>query len=258
METIDISRRYGTSWNQTNTNTLFEWVNVAALNIQCHEYNIQRLRNIIRAQTILGLVFSTLSGTLSVGQFGVSENSTSSLAIRVLFMIFSFSIAIVTGGLKIYQIQEMLELSIKLKHDWISFSANIAGELKLPIPLRHDAVHIINSNKDAFLELMKVNVEIPRDIQARVAKELTRIDNENVVSRQNIISLPQLMVNICIEDIPKIEENTRNVRARNTESARAGKQLSVLPTSALETVHMIIEPPSAPPGAVSPRPEHPA
>jgi hypothetical protein len=79
------------------------------LNIQCHEYNIERLRDIIRKQTILGLVFSTLSGTLSVGQFGVSDNSTSALVMRVLFMIFSFSIAIVTGGLKIYQIQERLE-----------------------------------------------------------------------------------------------------------------------------------------------------
>jgi hypothetical protein len=258
MKSTDISRRFGTSWDPTNTNTIFEWVNIAALNIQCHEYNIQRLRAIIRKQTILGLVFSTLSGTLSVGQFGVSENSSSALAIRILFMVFSFSIAIVTGGIKIYQIQERLEQSIKLKHDWIAFSANIAGELKLPIALRHDAVHIINSNKDAFLELMKANIELPADIQTRVSNELVRIDNNNVVQRQNIISLPQMMVNICIEDVPKMENPMRSLRARNVESIRVGKQPSVLPTSVVDSVHMIVEPPSIP-GSVdetSPPPAH--
>jgi hypothetical protein len=157
----DYQRSYGTNWDSNNFNTLYDWVNIAAYNISCLELLSDYYRAILRNHTIIGLIMSTLSGTLSVTQFGIASIPYLPLVINGVLTAFTFSIAIFTGALKVYQIHERLEESIKLKQQWILFSTGIASELQLPLALRRDAIYLINKNKGIYLDLLKADLEIP-------------------------------------------------------------------------------------------------
>jgi len=204
----DFARQYGTNWTLTNVNTMYEWVNIASFNIRCLELSIQHYRKLIRNQTILGLIFSTLSGTISVAQYGTNTFKTNeTLILQVLFTFFSFSIAISAGAMKIYQIQERLEASIKLKQDWIVFSTAITSELQLPIELRRDALFMIKKHKDIYLDLMKTEVEISERIKRRAINDLP----PSPVNRFEGATLPSIMINICNQELADMKsENLRN------------------------------------------------
>jgi hypothetical protein len=247
--TSDLSRQYGTNWTITNVATLFEWVNIAAFNIRCLELSIEHYRKLIRNQTVLGLIFSTLSGTISVSQFGVTEGSVQSIVLKSLFTVFSFSIAITAGWLKIYQIQERLENCIKLKSDWTVFSTAIASELQLPIELRRDALFMIKKHKDTYLDLMKTDAEIVERVKKTVANDLPHPADR----RMEIITLPHILIEICNQELADMKSaNARNkdrfARAPNSSAQKTSlgpqqvpqpTQTSVLPTS----VTLTIQPP---------------
>ncbi len=202
----DLSRLYGTNWNQTNVLTLFEWITIAAYNIKCLELGTTHFRNIIRNNTILGLILSTLSGTLSVSQLGIQDpGQVLSRTLNAVFVALSFSIAIFTGYLKIYQIQERLEQYIKAKQDWIAFSTGIASELQLPIALRRDALWIIIKNKNTYLDLLKVDLEFPKRIQDRARLEF----GKHTVKGQNIdvSTLSQIIMDIGIQELEELKQS---------------------------------------------------
>lgn len=207
-QNTDFARQYGTNWTITNVNTLYEWVNIAAFNIRCLELSIQYYRRLIRNQTVLGLIFSTLSGTISVSQYnGNDSSSAQNLVLNILFTIFTFSIAITAGALKIYQIQERLEASIKLKQDWIVFSTAITSELQLPIELRRDALFMIKRHKDTYLDLMKTEVEISEKIKQKAITDLPPAPD----NRFDVATLPRIMINICNQELADMKsENARN------------------------------------------------
>ncbi len=156
-------------WTKENIETLYEWISIASFNILCLEKAIHHHRKIVRTTTIQGLILSTLSGTISATQF-VQSNNILKNYFNGAFVIMSFTIAIATGYIKVYQIQEQLEEYIRLKQEWISLSTGIVTEIQLPLVLRQSAIKIINLNKMKYLDLLKMDIDIPIQIKAEVSK----------------------------------------------------------------------------------------
>ena len=170
---IGIDFIIGANWNGNNISTLLSWLSMASYNIECLERSIHYCRNIIRGNIILGLILSTASGTISIAQFG-PIGKTNSLILNILFTCMTFIIAINTGRIKIYQIQERLEQFIKVKQEWISFVTIIATELQLPVKLRQDALYLISNYKAKYLELLKSDCEIPDIIRDEMEKKVAQ------------------------------------------------------------------------------------
>jgi len=207
---LDLRKSYGTNWTKSNVSVLFEWVTIAAYNIRCLELAIVHYRRKIRMNTILGLVLSTLSGTIATAQAGFPNSVTVNLTIilNVIFIVMTFSIAIMTGYIKIYQIQENLELNIKAKQDWISFSADIASELQLPIELRKDALWMIIKNKNIYLDLLKTNLEIPNYIGKRAQQEM----KTEIKLNMDVSSLPRILMDIAVQEMRDISVDNKEDR----------------------------------------------
>ena len=207
---LDLRKSYGTNWTKSNVSVLFEWVTIAAYNIRCLELAIGHYRRKIRMNTILGLVLSTMSGTIATAQAGFPNSVTVNLTIilNVIFIVMTFSIAITTGYIKIYQIQEHLELNIKAKQDWISFSADIASELQLPIELRKDALWMIIKNKNIYLDLLKTNLEIPVCITRQAQTDLKTETKLNM----DVSSLPRILMDIAIQEMRDISVDNKEDR----------------------------------------------
>jgi len=155
-------------WTPNNIMTLLSWISIATYNIDCLELAILRYREWMRQNVILGLVLSTISGTLSVTQFGNIINQQVNFILNFFFTIFSFTVAISTGCVKVYQVQERLEKFITVKQEWIVFITKIATQFQLNIDLRKDALDLINVNKDKYLDLLKIDNEIPDFIKEQV------------------------------------------------------------------------------------------
>ena len=227
---LDLRKSYGTNWTKSNVSVLFEWVTIAAYNIRCLELAIGHYRRKIRANTILGLVLSTMSGTIATAQAGFPNSVTVNLTIilNVIFIVMTFTIAIMTGYIKIYQIQEHLELNIKAKQDWISFSADIASELQLPIELRKDALWMIIKNKNIYLDLLKTNLEIPVCITRQAQTDLKTETKLNM----DVSSLPRILMDIAIQEMRDISVDNKEDRI----SSVVQKQLTHLVTQPTDSL----------------------
>jgi hypothetical protein len=125
----------------------------------------------IRRNTILSLIMSTLASTVSLSQFNITdENSPGlALALKIVFTVFAAVVAISTGFIKVYQVQEKLEKAIKLQQEWTTFGSMLSSELQLPVALRKDALYLIIKHKSIYTELFKQQVDISRKIVHRVA-----------------------------------------------------------------------------------------
>jgi len=194
-EQTSLQRSYGTNWTKTNINTIIQWICISSFKINILDEAITYYRNIMRNNVIFGLILSTASGTISATRFGLNSNDSLSFTLNALFTAMSFSIAIFTGAIKVYQIQERLEEYIKMKQEWITFSAGIASELQLPIKLRKDALFIIIKNKAKYLDLLKLETEIPNFIKLRVEKKMKYLRFEDYGMKEGT-SLSQIILGI--------------------------------------------------------------
>jgi len=159
----------GENWDETNLETLSEWVQIGSLQIETLDLAIKKYRAIIRKNVLLGLVLSTASGSISITQLSATQQQ---FILNVFFTVMSFSIAVFTGLIKIYQVQERLEEYIQLKQEWIAFCVNITSEIQLPISQRRDALRIIKDNKGKYLDLLKMDVDIENDIKEKALENL--------------------------------------------------------------------------------------
>jgi hypothetical protein len=228
--TTDLARSYGTHWTKSNVSTLFEWLAIASYKIKCLELMIERNRIVIQRSTVLSLILSTLSGTISVGKFGMLSESTStlvSLGLNISFTILSFLVAILTGYIKIAQLQEHLETELKLKQDWIVFSTAIASELQLPLELRRDALWIIIKYKNVYLDLLKTDLNIPGAVHASATAELPHPDS----LRLNVSTLPHIILDIGMQELEDLqaEDLRRSAAAADRAAAdRADRYSSIV------------------------------
>jgi hypothetical protein len=168
-DTTAIYNHNGENWDETNLETLSEWVQIGSLQIETLDLAIKKYRAIIRKNVLLGLILSTASGSISITQLSASKQQ---FILNVFFTVMSFSIAIFTGLIKIYQIQERLEEYIQLKQEWIAFCVNITSEIQLPVTQRRDALRIIKENKGKYLDLLKMDVDIANDIKEKALENL--------------------------------------------------------------------------------------
>jgi hypothetical protein len=190
-------------WTKNNTMTLLSWIAISTYNIDCLEIAIIRYRNWIRQHVILGLILSTTSGTLSVTQFGNINSQKVNFILNFFFTIFSFMVAISTGCIKVYQVQERLEKFITVKQEWIAFVTKIATELQLHVSLRKDALELININKSKYLDLLKIDNEIPefikKNVQTKFSNKKRTIYSKDFHSSLEIgeaISISDIIMNI--------------------------------------------------------------
>jgi len=155
------------NWTGANLETLSQWIQISSLQIEVLDLAIKHYRSMVRKNVMLGLVFSTASGSISIMQM-----SAQNLFLNIIFTIMSFSIAMFTGLIKIYQVQERLEEFIQLKQEWIGFSVVITTEVQLPVSERKKALDLIAKNKNKYLDLLKHDVDIPNFIRVRAFKNL--------------------------------------------------------------------------------------
>ena len=178
------------TWNNLITlETFNDWISVASYKIECLELAIQIYRWRLQTCILLGLLLSTASGTISVTQFG-NYSANLKFGLNLVLTITSFAVALLTGIVKTFKLQENLEKYIHLKQSWVSFSAKISNEIYLPKKMRGNAETLIKDNKARFLDLLKVDVPIPKEISILAAKHLDKgddIESQYYKYRENII-----------------------------------------------------------------------
>jgi len=152
-------------WTTDNIKTLVQWNCIAAYNIEVLDMSITMYQKYMRWNVIFGLIMSTSSGAISASRFGASSNNELVLAFNYVFTFMAFSIAVFTGAIKIYQVQENLETFIRVKQEWINFSTLLVAEFQLPLTERQDAVTLIKNNKGKYLDLLKTPINVPKRIR---------------------------------------------------------------------------------------------
>jgi hypothetical protein len=165
----ELAKQYGTHWDGTNEDTLHEWVGIGTYHIRLLDYACEVNRSFLRWNSILGIALSTLTGTLSASQFA---NVTITTTYTVMLTVFSFLITISSGYMKVYQVQEQLEVYIKIKQEWIDFTTLIISELQLPTRLRRDASYLIWKHKDQYSDLLKKDVDVSSFVRKRIKEPL--------------------------------------------------------------------------------------
>ena len=223
----DLQRSYGTNWTKANVETLNEWITIAAYNIQILTYASQYHQRLLRNNIILGLLLSTASGTISAARFGLQSSAFTDNVLNGLFTAMSFLIALFTGCLKVYSIQERLEEFLRIKQEWIVFSTAITSELQLPTQLRHDALYTIVKNKAKYLDLLKANPEIPPFCVERVKKEFGNAGDADV----DATNLPKTMLSIAATELLSFGADEKGAAGAG---AGAGAADPLLPRSAVQ------------------------
>jgi len=177
-----LQKSFGTNWEMGNIGTLTDWIWIGAHNIKMLTLAIQRKRSILRVNAMIGILLSTLTGTLSISQYNTIQNNTYFI---ILLSTLSFLVAVSSGYMKINQVQETLEEFIKIKQQWVFFTTIIFSEFQLPIHLRQDALYLIWKYKNQYLDLLKIDLDIPASLrtQAEVGLQiyLQRFQGDKVV-----------------------------------------------------------------------------
>jgi hypothetical protein len=147
-------------WTTDNIKTLVQWNCIAAYNIEVLDMSITMYQKYMRWNVIFGLIMSTSSGAISASRFGAGSNNNLVMSFNYVFTFMAFSIAVFTGAIKIYQVQENLETFIRVKQEWINFSTLLVAEFQLPLTERQDAVSLIKNNKvmPTIFKAVSVNV----------------------------------------------------------------------------------------------------
>ena len=166
---VDIKLKERSSdWTENKFDTLSNWMKIAAFYIRITDKCIRRYKAYLKFNTIMALSLSTISGTLSVFSF---SNTTYNFALNLTFTVATFAMAMASGLIKIYQIQEKLEEFIKLKQEWSTFSASLSAELLLPISIRQPSTELIDRYKSKFLDLIKTDIDFPSEYKNLIKKE---------------------------------------------------------------------------------------
>ncbi len=164
--------RRGQGWEDPNNmKILTEWIHYAAVYLDILSEATEGYKKTLRLNTIINLIVSTLASTLSVSTFNTNEMDSprTALALKIVFTVLTFTLTIAAGYIKVYQIQEKLENSLRLKQEWALFGSKISSEMQLPLILRKNAIFLISTMKGTYLDLVKSDMGIKKDIIRRMA-----------------------------------------------------------------------------------------
>jgi hypothetical protein len=201
-EFSDVTFRRGENWNEENIRTLTRWTHVCAIKCEIAQESTIYYRDLMRRNTVFTLILSSFAGIASLSQFNIDAQTNEILSnlLKGFFSVASILVALNSGFLKIYEVQERLEASIRLQNAWTQFGSRISSEMQLPVTLRKDALYMIIKMKETYHELIKDQVQISKHILQKVAlrngispqaltitdlfeqsvqSELQRLDNEN-------------------------------------------------------------------------------
>ena len=163
----------GKNWTEENIHTLISWLHTSAVMLDLTREATTYYRKVMRRSTIVNLIFSSVAGTVSLSQFNINSVGDAYKVLDTLLKAFfsasSILVALNTGYIKVYQIQERLESTIQLQQQWSNFGSLITSELQLPTPIRKDALQLINKMKETYHQLIRDHVDINRDILEKVA-----------------------------------------------------------------------------------------
>jgi hypothetical protein len=144
--------------------TFHEWLDVSTYYIELLSKAIDYYKFFLRYNAALGIILSTLTGTISVAQYSNYGN----LLFSILLTTMSYVVAVSAGFMKIYQIQEQLEEYIKIRQEWVDFSINIITEIQVPPKLRKRVEDLIIRYKEKYTTLLKKDVYISDWIRSKV------------------------------------------------------------------------------------------
>ena len=205
QESGDLMANYkfqrGGNWSTDNVLTILTWIHICSINLDVMTEATFHYKRLIRRNTILSLLMSTITSTASLTQFNITEENYPSLstAIKVIITTLATIIALSSGFIKIYQIQEKLEKAIKLQQEWTTFGSILSSELQLPTNLRKDALYLIVKYKDTYTELFKQQADVSRKIVARVAQKNNLEPNDlnlsELFSRISYIEANKFLIN---------------------------------------------------------------
>ena len=188
--------RVGEDWQPEIVHTLMQWIQISAVYLEIMTTATEQYRRTLRKNTIINLVFSTVASTASLSTFNVNEANypTTALLLKGLFSLFTIILTLSTGYIKVFQIQEKLETAIRLKQEWAVFGSKISSEMQLPPALRKNAIWLIVKMKDGYLDLIKSDMGVSKDIvrntaldaglkerDLRLSQLFTRIINNEMV-----------------------------------------------------------------------------
>ena len=215
MTELNTYDTYGTNWTIENVETIVDWLSIASFNIEALDLSTKYYQSIIRNNVIIGLVLSTASGTISATRLNSSGSVDSAFMLNSLFTVMSFTISLFTGYIKIYQIQERLEMFIKVKQDWIVFSTLLVSELQLPVKLRRDALFLIFKNKTQYLDLLKIDLQIPDFIKKNVHDNLSKNKDPTLIhcTTTNLSEIIMLISTTAMEDVRKSSDIENNINS---------------------------------------------
>jgi len=223
------------NWCKDDIVTIISWVAIGRRKIREMELIVEHNRLFMRTVTFYNLIFSTASGTVGVATI---ENAALAKETRfwcnVAVVLASYMITMLTGALKICQVQENLELAIKYKQDWIGFAAEIASEIQLPDAYRRESQFIINKNRAKYLELLKLDIEVPKSVertmQLIITKEQESVKKYGHRGKEDSSSLVDILANIidfehmklmdCSNDDGDDETSSNNIEYENEAELR--------------------------------------
>lgn len=170
-EYADVKFRRGENWTQENIHTLTQWAHIAAMSCDLYNESTIYYRNLMRRNTVFNLIVSSLAGITSLSQFSINSQTYEvlSFVLKGFFSAASILVAFNSGFLKIYEVQERLEGSIRLQNAWTQFGSRLSSEMQLPVALRKDALYMIIKLKETYHELIKDQIQVNKNILRKVA-----------------------------------------------------------------------------------------
>lgn len=207
-------------WTTDNIKTLVQWNCIAAYNIEVLDMSISMYQRYMRWNVIFGLIMSTTSGAISASRFSADPKSQLIVTFNYIFTFMAFSIAIFTGAIKIYQVQENLETFIRVKQEWINFSTLLVAEFQLPLSERQDAVTLIKNNKSKYLDLLKTPINIPKMIrqygEERIRKSTIKaMDQSGFDMGHELVDIIYHMNTRLLYDVDNLVKYNKNGLSKN-------------------------------------------
>lgn len=163
--------RKGANWISENVKTLMRWIHISAIYIDILGESIKHYKRILRTSTIVNLILSSIASTVSISQYGniTTNYLTLDWFIKGGITLSTIIIALNAGYMKVYNIQEKVEKSIRLQQQWIEFGTTLSSELQLPVEHRKDALFFIIRMKDMYATLIKQHIVANRAILKKIA-----------------------------------------------------------------------------------------
>lgn len=170
------AHRLALGWDISNTTTIIDWIATSNMNVLLLEEYLSELRKLLKINTLLSLVISSITSMTSVTQFTVTENSSVwswSFFIKMTILVSSFLTSLITGYIKVEKIQERMEYVDKVKTKWVDFMTELTSQLQVGVRLRTHAVAIIREKQARWNHLNTKVLDIPNSVRISVSTILT-------------------------------------------------------------------------------------